>query len=309
MKYTEERFSFTSSNGKNTVQGYIYTPKGEAAAVIQLSHGMCDYIGRYLPLIEALTDAGYAVAGSDHIGHGASVADENEYGYFGKRGEVSMRDDLYRVTQEIRARFEGKKIILVGHSMGSFIARMYAIQYGEEIDGAVFLGTSGPVGAVHAGKLICKLIELFRGDRYRSQFVKNLAFSGYNKKFGEGASPSAWVTSDEEMLEKYEGDPLCSFTFTVSAYHAMFSALGSVNCRYWIDNYPKSLPTLIASGGMDPVGAYGKGPQMVADWLREERCNDVTLRIFKHMRHELHNEARREKFFAYLVQWLDERYK
>lgn len=311
MGYKREDFTFTSSDGHSTVAAYTFIPDAVSfRGIIQLSHGMCDYVERYISLAEVLTDAGFIFCGNDHLGHGKTAPSPDALGYFGEsHGEDLIVEDLHTMTLEMKKRYPDLPLILVGHSMGSFLARMYAIKYGSELSGIVILGTGGPNPALPAGKLITKVITLFRGKRYRSNFVKKLAFSGYNRKFEKNCRQNAWVTSDELVLDKYDADPLCSFTFTTSAYSALFRMVGRVNCRYWINNYPKELPTLIASGDMDPVGAFGKGPTLVAKWLKDERVQDVELKIYKGFRHELHNERSRDVFFADLLAWLDERYK
>ena len=134
--------------------------------------------------------------------------------------------------------------------------------------------------------------------------VKKLTFGGYTSRYGKDAHPSSWITRDGGILKQYENDPLCSFTFTVSAYLDLFNMLGESNSREWFSGFPKNLRTLIVSGADDPVGNYGQGPAYVANALRSEGAQHVDLKLYDGARHELHNETNKEEFFADIVAWL-----
>ena len=126
MNYNYQEISFPSSDGKNTVRGYIYTPKNVTArGVVQLSHGMIDYVGRYEALADYLTSKGYIFAGNDHLGHGATAASPEDLGFFAERdGYKYVIEDLYRMNKLLRDTFPALPLVLMGHSMGSFIARL-----------------------------------------------------------------------------------------------------------------------------------------------------------------------------------------
>ena len=139
-----ERRHFKSSDGKHECYCVIVRPDGEPKGIIQISHGMCEHIDRYLDFMSFLADKGYVVCGNDHLGHGHTVDSPEELGYFGfgENGWKKVVEDLHRMTTLIKAEYPGLPLILMGHSMGSFMARAYAVKYGSECTGFIFMGTS-----------------------------------------------------------------------------------------------------------------------------------------------------------------------
>ena len=198
MNYTVQYVKFPSANGSSECTGTLYVPNGEVRGVVQLSHGMVDHVGRYTLLADALAAHGYVLAGNDHLGHGLTAKGSGDpYGYFADdNGRELVLGDLYTMNTLLRERF-GMLPVLMGHSMGSFLSRLYAVRYPETVSGHIIHGTGGPMGAIlPLGIGLVNLIILFRGASYRSQFVKNLAFSGYNSHFPKEEGSSAWLTRD-----------------------------------------------------------------------------------------------------------------
>lgn len=126
-------FTLDSSDGKSKLSGFLFLPEGHPRAVVQICHGMCEYILRYEELAKHLTDAGYAVCGIDHLGHGSTARLNNEMlGYFGEKGAWNnLVEDQEIERKAISAHFAGLPYFLLGHSMGSFVARLYAARYGK----------------------------------------------------------------------------------------------------------------------------------------------------------------------------------
>ena len=145
MNYNFSEKTFPSSDGIPTIYAEIYTPKTVSArGVIQLSHGMIDYVGRYKDMADYLASEGFILAGNHHLGHGKSVKSEDEFGYFAKRGGVDcVIEDLHTMNKHLREMFPTLPIILFGHSMGSFIARLAAEQNSKLYKKVVFCGTAG----------------------------------------------------------------------------------------------------------------------------------------------------------------------
>ncbi len=143
MRDCEER-RFKSADGVHECYCVIFRPDGEPKGIVQVSHGMCEYIDRYRAFMSYLADNGYVVCGNDHIGHGKTVKREEELGYFGsgENGWKNALADLHRMTALIKAEYPGLPLILLGHSMGSFLARAYAIKHGSECAGFIFMGTA-----------------------------------------------------------------------------------------------------------------------------------------------------------------------
>lgn len=302
MKQSE--FTFTSSNGITPVAGYVFEPQTPPVAVLQLSHGMCEYVLRYLPMLEMLTDNGVAVIANDHIGHGRSVCDKTELGFFAaKDGWKCLVEDLHTVTAEAKKRFPGLPIILLGHSMGSFVARAYLNKYGRELSGAVISGTAGKNPLAGAGMAIARLTAAFKGAHHPAALVKKLSFGGYTSRFSDVRSPNDWLTKDREVVAKYDADPLCSFTFTASAYQDLMNILAYVNTREGAEGVPTDLPMYFVSGADDPVGNYGRGVAESVQLYSSLGCA-VSMKLYDGDRHELHNELDKDTYFSDLMAFI-----
>ncbi len=299
---------FESSDDTHTVHGDIYVPKdARVKGVLQLSHGMTDYVERYEELARFVTERGFVFAGHCHIGHGKSVASADELGFFALRyGVEILLDDMRLMNDLLKKRFDGVPIIVMGHSMGSFIARIFAAQNPDSVSALIIHGTSGPNKAVFAGKALVRIMSAFKGKKYRSKFVKNLASRGYNKKFPKEEGANAWLTRDTELANKKLSDPLGNYTFTLSAYADLFRLVERANSKLWFEVYPKCMPTLIVSGDMDPVGGYGKGVRYVHSELLRRGHTALTLKLYEGARHELFNEINREEVFSDIVNWMEQ---
>ena len=305
MSYIHRDVTFPSSDGKNTIHAELFVPSdNNIKGVVQISHGMMDYIGRYEGMASAFCKAGYALCGHDHLGHGDSVSTPDDYGFFASRGGYGyVINDVKRMNDLIRGEFPGVPVVLLGHSMGSFIARLYAVEYGDSIDGLIIHGTAGPNPATGAGLLLVKLLRAIKGERHRSKFVCSLADGGYNKGFDPSEGVGAWLTRDSSQVADRIGNPKNDFIFTLAGYEDLFNFLGNCNHSSWFRGFPKGLRTLIVSGEMDPVGGFGKGVRYVHDNLRKNGAS-VELKLYPEARHELFKETNREQVFADLISWL-----
>lgn len=306
MNYIHKDITFPSSDGKNTIHAELFVPSdNNIKGVVQISHGMIDYIGRYTLLAEALTSAGYVLAGNDHLGHGDSVKTPDDFGFFAsKNGYRYVIEDLHKMTAVLRQEFPGKPVVLLGHSMGSFLARLYAVKYADSIDGLIIHGTAGPNPALGPGKLVVKLIKAFKGERHRSKFVRSLAEGGYNKTFDPAEGAGAWLTREGGLVAGRPTDPKTNFVFTLSGYNDLFTMLGECNSKAWYASFPKKLPTLVVSGDRDPVGDFGKGVRYVYDNLKANGAL-VELKLYEGARHELFNETNRDEVFRDLIVWIE----
>ena len=305
--YLLSEISFPSADGKHTIFAEIYAPKdGPARGVVQLAHGMTDYVGRYEWLASVLTAQGFVFAGHCHLGHGKSAGREEDLGYFAKKNGVTfLLKDMHRMNKLLRATFPGRPLIVLGHSMGSFIARLFVTAHPHSMSACVFLGTGGKNPLQPMGVALCSLLQLFCGDRHRSRFVTKMAFGSYNKRFDPSEGVTAWLTRDGALVKDYPNDPYCNVTFTLSAYRDLFRMLGACNAGRWFKEYPKSMPTLLMSGAMDPVGNYGKGVREVYRRLLLAGCDKVSLQLYEGARHELFNELCRDAFAADLCRFLE----
>ncbi len=305
--YRLTEISFPSSDEKHTIFGEIYEPlTAQVRGVVQLAHGMTDYVARYEWLANALTKEGYVFAGHCHLGHGKSAGREEDLGYFAEKNGISyLIRDMHRMNKLLRSTYPGKPMIVLGHSMGSFITRLYVTEHPHAMDACVILGTGGKNPLLPFGLAICGLMTVFCGDRHRSALVSKLSTGSYYKKFDPSEGTTAWLTRDPARVSTYKIDPYCSVTFTLSGYRDLFRMLGACNKAAWFKQYPKHMPTMIMSGDKDPVGNFGKGVSEVYRRLLLAGCDKVTLKLYEGARHELFNETNREEFAEDLCRFLE----
>ena len=259
-----ETITFPSSDGSHTSSAVLYTcPDTPVRAVIQLSHGMCEYVRRYQPMAEFYAAHGIALAGNDHLGHG-DTAREGEHGHYGEpEGRFHLLNDLHTMNGILHQRFPDVPIILYGHSMGSFYARWYAEKWPESITALVISGTAGPSFMNVIGQRLAGLIAKVKGPRYVSPLMVKLNFGSYCKKIENAQSANAWLSRDENVVKAYDADGLCTFQFTAATYREMLATLNHVSTKAWAEAIDKNLPILLIAGGADPVGDYGNGVRKV----------------------------------------------
>ena len=282
--------SFPGTDGKSIIHSYRMEVQGAPSAILQIVHGMSEYFLRYEGFAEYLAGQGILVTGHDQAGHGSS-ADPEDYGYFGaESGWLHLVEDVQRMRELVQADYPGVPYFILGHSMGSFIVREYLTRYGEGLSGAVITGTAGHNPLNRPGIPLVKLLRVRYGDRHRSSFVHTMAFGGNNRKIGSPANLYEWLSSDQTVSDSYVQDPQCGFVFTLAGFQDLFTLLDRVSRKDWAGKVPSDLPVLLASGLMDPVGKYGKGPAEVYDRLRKTGHDQVALRLYEDMRHEILNE-------------------
>lgn len=307
--YEMESRTFLSSDGITEVSYYVFKPKnGKVKAIIQLCHGMCEYVLRYEPLARTLCSKGYIFCGNDHLGHGYTAETEEDLGFTAVGGGGGfLVKDAHTLTEIIKAENPQLPVVLLGHSMGSFVARLYLEHYAADIDAAIISGTGGPEAPAALGKKLAQIIIVKEGERSRSALLDKLAFGSYNKKFKKETIPHAWLTRDEQVRLRYAEDKFCNYKFTARGFYDLFDMLEAVSKKSWAKKIPADLPILIISGDKDPVGNYGKGVKKVYERLASAGVKDVTLRLYVDGRHELFNETNKEVVIKNTVDWIEEK--
>ena len=279
------------------------TPKG----IVQIVHGMAEHSQRYADFASHLVEAGYAVYANDHRGHGASAASVEEAGHFADHdGWVKAVQDLTLVTQLARADFPGVPAVLFGHSMGSILARAYAIRFGADIDGLVLSAVGGDPGVLaKVLLLVAKAEGRIRGGRARSTLLDTVTFGRYNNAFKPNRTKFDWLSRDEEQVDKYIADPWCGYISTTTFFADLSRVVSFVNNRDNIARVPTTLPIYLFSGALDPVGDNTKGVRAVVEQYRRAGVTDVTYHFYPEARHETLNETNRLEVFADVERWLD----
>ena len=308
MSCTLQTGFFPSSDGKSQSFYQIWVPEQAPRAIVLLSHGMCEYVGRYADFAEYLGSRGFVLCGADHIGHGKTARNTAELGYIPKNGGRGfLREDLHSMEKLARKTFPGLPVFLFGHSMGSFIARYYEEKYAEGLSGFVICGTAGPNPLAAVGKKVASATARMRGGRYGSAARDKLACGNYCSRIRDSESRFAWLSRDPAVVSRYEQDPFCNYLFTAEGFYTLFDLLETVSRRAWFEGYDKKLPTLIIAGSADPVGAYGDGPAEVYRRLDALGVRDLTLRLCPGARHEILNETDGREHAALIADWLDAR--
>ena len=301
-----QAFEFPSATGVCEIHGGAYLPDdGAFDTVLVIHHGMAEHRQRYEHFIGCLCEKGIAVYMHDMANHGESNTDMALTGWFGEKdGWLGLIADFREMVLRAKRENPGKKLIVMGHSMGSFICRLYTSRYPEDgFDGAIFMGTGGPNPAAAAGKTLAGMIGLFAGKKHKSKLLAKMAFGTYGKRF-EGRTEYDWLTRETGIVDKYIADPYCGYLFTAQGMHDLIEANADSNAEAWYAGVPADLPVLLISGEEDPVGDYGKGVRIVADKLKETGHTAVTLKLYPECRHEVLNELNREEVMADIIQWM-----
>lgn len=299
-----ETFFFPSATGKCEIAAYKWLPEGEPSAVIQIVHGMAEHAKRYDDLANYFTGLGYAVYADDHAGHGASVNGEGKKGFFAEEdGWTKVVADVMTLHETAKKEFPGKKQILYGHSMGSFLARTCASRFPEEFDAFVFSGTAGKNPVLAVAKAIANLHVKKLGPDVPDEKLNKLAFGAYAKKIKNARTPFDWLSKDEAVVDKYAADEDCGFTFTASAFGDLFDGLKEIEGKKWAGKL-RNVPICLLAGKQDPVGNYGKGVVEVLNDLIKTGHTKVVLQLYEDGRHEMHNEVNKDEVYRGLAAFL-----
>ncbi|MCR4652362.1 MAG: lysophospholipase [Eubacterium sp.] len=299
-------FNYPSKDGRTMIHAIEWKPEGEVLAVVQIVHGMCEFVNRYDRFAKYLNEKGIYVTGNDHLGHGASVVDDEMHGYFAEKdGNGCVIGDIQSLREMTQKKYPEVPYFILGHSMGSFLTRQYLTMYGEGLAGAIISGTAyQSPAALAAGKAMCRSIARFRGWKHRSKTVNNMALGSYNKAFEPARTPNDWLTKDMRIVDDYCANPWDNFVFTLNAYYNLFVGLEKAEKQENINRIPKTLPIFVVAGGDDPVGNCGEGPRKVAEIYRKSGIRDTQVKIYPEDRHEILNETDHDEVDRDLLKWM-----
>ena len=300
-------FHFSSANGSTSIHCRMWSPQGEPRGVVQIVHGVSEHIGRYHDFACFLTDHGFAVVGDDHLGHGLSVNDASELGWFAEKDgwELIIRDEK-TLRDRMREKFPNIPFILLGHSMGSFMARTYIGYYPDDFDLCILSGTGHTPGATcRAGRMIARREIRRNGSKYRSKTLQQMAFSSYLKGIENPIGPNDWICRDKDVIRAYDADPLCGFAVTAELMYEMMVGLEMIGNNSHNMKIKKDLPILMISGSDDPVGGWGKGVRTVFDRFKSLGIQDITIKLYPGARHEILNELNKQEVWIDVLNWID----
>lgn len=292
------------------LQLYKTQAEGSAKAVVHITHGMCEHIGRYERFANVLSSNGYHVTAHDHRGHGLTTATDAPLGTFAKsEGWNKVIADVDAVNNEIKKQYPDLPVIYFGHSMGAIVGLNYCIQHSDKI-AASALWNSGVDGGLllTVYGFLLKVERMFKGSDVPSQIAKKLAFEDWNKKFKPNRTQSDWLTRDDKEVDKYIADPLCGFDASNGLWGNLLQGIKTGADDKAIANIRNDLPMHLLAGGKDPCSDNGKAVERLYTRLKQAGINDIELSLHKDNRHEALNELNRDEVMQEFVDWLDKRF-
>lgn len=303
----KETFEFKGLNGTN-LPACIWQPEGEVKAVLQITHGMTEHMGRYEAFAQYLCPLGIAVAGFDLRGHGRNPGDP-EVASFGEGGWVASIEDMRLFYELLEHRFAGVPHYMLGFSLGSFLLREYLTKYpGEgELAGAIIMGTGH-----QPGWLLAIMMGIVNGQIKKAGFdkttdlVRQLSFGTYNQKFKPNRTDADWLCADEAELDKYLADPLVRKDISAGLFWELLGSMKRTGSPCEYDGWDTGLPILLISGQDDPVGDGGKGVRAIYERMQKTGMENVTLKLFPGARHDLLHEESSAADAArqYIAEWI-----
>ncbi len=293
------------SKGAGKIHGCRWTPEESPKAVVQIVHGIAEFIERYDEFAAYLNGLGFLVVAEDHMGHGQSVGENGIQGYF-HGGWFTAVEDTMTLLRETQAAYPDIPYVLFGHSMGSFMARTILCKYPDSgISAAVICGTGWQPAALLPP--VTRFIEAVcrkDGEDKPSAFLENLVFGSYNKRVEHPRTAYDWLSRDAKIVDAYIAHPMCGFTPTAGLLREMMKGLTYIEKPAHLEAMKKDLPVFFVAGGDDPVGSYGKGVKHTVSEFKKAGMTDVSCRIYPLCRHEILNEINRQEIFEDIGGWI-----
>lgn len=300
-----ENFSIVSRFDGLEIKGSLFVPKGEVKGVFFISHGMCEHKERYFDFMKYLSSNGYVSVIHDHRGHGESVNSREDLGYFGDFLGNAIVEDLKDVIEFIKGKYLSKKVILLGHSMGSLVVRKFIGKYDDKIDKLIVCGSPSKNSMVGVALVVTNIIKLFRGEKYRSKLLEKLSTGNGDKLFPEDKLVNSWLCSDVNVVKSYNEDDLSGFTFTTNGYLNLFHLVKDVysNKKYVVKS--ENLPIYFIAGSMDPVIKSEKKWLEAIEFLKSVGYKNITYTLYDGMRHEILNEKDKLKVYEDILKFIE----
>ncbi|MFZ4932113.1 alpha/beta fold hydrolase [Chryseobacterium sp. Mn2064] len=291
-------------NNDSQLFSTLFSPE-TAKATLLIVHGMQEHSGRYAEIAEYFATHGIAVLTYDHLGHGKSVKEKKEIGFF----QLDKPDERLVADAEVMADYLAEQYpevphFILGHSMGSFITRCLLQRASHKFSGAVITGTGGPLPGID---VLRGYLSLANTIAPRSRTFLNSVFTKVNNKQfkkDKDFSATSWLSINPKNRKDFERDPLCGIPFTNNAFYTLFTIYKKATMRNWASSIAKSFPVLFISGQNDPIGDFGKGVMHTVDQLKTDGFQNVEVKIYPEMRHEILNEEIREKVLNTIYEWI-----
>ena len=300
----ERIIKISSSSDGLELDARLFIPESEIKAVVMFAHGMAEHKERYFDFINFLNEHGYACLIHDHRGHGQSVKDKKDLGYFGDESSDFIVEDLHDVYLYITENFVGKPVYLFSHSMGTLVSRKYLKQYDDTLEKLVICGAPCDNPGKAFGLQVVKLIKAIKGDHHRSKLINKIIFGSYDGHF-EGQLENRWLSANQANVQAYNEDPLDGFIFTTNGFMNLFNLMIDVfNPDGWAMKN-KQLPILFIAGADDPVIGSLKQWQASKDYLIARGYSNIKAISYPGLRHEILNETNHDVVYRDVLNFFE----
>ena len=309
----KEEISFLSSDKKNNIHAICCTPEnGQGNKILQIVHGMTEYIEKYIPFMEYLALKGFIVVGHDQLGHGNSFTNSEDKGYFGEPDpNYLLIHDIHKLRLIIQEKYKNIPYFILGHSMGSYLVREYITLYSENLSGALMMAT-GYLSPCFCSFLLkfFTIFACFKGWHHKSEFITKLfKGNGGEKKFdmtGKDLSNN-FLCKEPEVVKKLLTDKKSNFPFSLNGYYGLFDCIKKSCDPSQLMKIRKDLPLLFISGDCDIVGECGKGVEKIFNLIKSVGSLDATMKLFENDRHELLMENDKKDVYEYIRVWIEKK--
>ena len=304
-----EDFTFPSSTGHNTIHALKCLPDGEPKAIVQIAHGIAEHIDRYRPFMSFLAENGYLAVGNDHLGHGKTLRNSSEQGFFAEsNGWDYVVADMDTLHDLMKKDWPKIPYVFFGHSMGSFLTRTYLIKHPDKYDAAIISGTGHQARAMVLGGYAAASFFVWKdGAHTVGTKLNDIAFGSYNKGYENPRTIYDWLSRDPAVPDAYAADPLCGFVATNGLFRDMMGGIKYITDPKNIKTMNKKPPVYFMSGDADPVGENGKGVTNAYKAFCKAGLHDVTIRLYPDGRHEMLNETNKEQVYQDILSWLKDK--
>ena len=309
----KSNFYFKDRQGINIFTKKWYPPENQKIyGVIQIAHGMGETSDYYSEFSEQISKSGFIVYINEARGHGRTAGDisnpsyEINAGYMGHDGINWMVEDLNILTDIIKNQNPNLPIFLLGHSLGSVLAQIYAYKYGNNLNGIIYSGTTGPIEKSQIRKFIeiANIEASNLGRKAPSVDAANAFFEHWNDQFQPSRTDYDWLTRDNDMLDETLNSPYAAINYKVGYYVDFFNSLINLHEESFIDKIPKRLPVLSISGSKDSFGNNGEGIIKLFQLYKKHGLEDTTYKIYENGRHEMLREINRNEVIEDIKNWL-----